>query len=139
MAPPKRAQNTTSYHPAANGLVERLHQQLKAALIARADRVDWVDHLPMVLLGMRTAWRVELDASPAELTFGTSLHLPGEFVEPSSRGYSDHDFLHNLKTQMNDLKPIQTSNHATQPREHIPKTLNPPLTCLSEETPRPRS
>ena len=76
--------NTTAYHPAANGLVERLHRQLKATIMAREEQADWVDHLPMVLLGVRTAWRTELDASPAELTFGSLLHLPGKFVQESS-------------------------------------------------------
>ena len=89
-----KCSNTTAYHPAANGLVERIHRQLKAALMAREEQEDWVDHLPMVLLGIRTAWRTELDASPAELTFGTTLHLPGEFVEESSESFRDQDFLH---------------------------------------------
>ena len=46
---------TTAYHPIANGQVERFHQQLKAALRAQPDVANWVDHLPMVLLGIRTA------------------------------------------------------------------------------------
>ena len=32
--------NTTAYHPAANGLVERLHRQLKAALMARDEEAN---------------------------------------------------------------------------------------------------
>ncbi|XP_064481043.1 uncharacterized protein LOC135394286 [Ornithodoros turicata] len=40
---------TTSYHPASNGLVERLHRILKAALTAFEDRAHWTDHLPLAL------------------------------------------------------------------------------------------
>ena len=58
---------TTAYHPMANGLVERLHQQLKASIMARSATANWMEHLPMVLLGIRSAWRTELECSPAEL------------------------------------------------------------------------
>ena len=77
-------QQTTAYHPQANGGVERLHRQLKSSLKARTTDPYWMDHLPMVLLGIRTAWREDPDCSPAELVNGSSLRLPGEFVEPSS-------------------------------------------------------
>lgn len=69
---------TTSYHPAANGLVERFHRQLKAAIKCHADE-SWTDALPVILLGIRAAFREDLDASVAELVFGESIRLPGEF------------------------------------------------------------
>jgi len=43
---------TCAYNPKANGKVERCHRTLKAALKARGG--NWVDQLPMVLLGLRT-------------------------------------------------------------------------------------
>ena len=47
--------HTTAYHPSSNGLVERFHRQLKASLKAHADPSRWVEHLPMALLGIRSA------------------------------------------------------------------------------------
>ena len=44
--------HTTAYHPQANGIVERFHRQLKAALKARLVGPAWVDELPLVLLGL---------------------------------------------------------------------------------------
>ena len=76
------ASNTTAYHPQANGLVERMHRQLKASLKARLTGPKWMDQLPMVLLGIRTAWREDAECSPADLVYGTALHLPGEFSTP---------------------------------------------------------
>lgn len=52
--------HTTAYHPSANGMVERLHRQLKAALIARDARTSWVDELPLVMLGIRSAIKEDL-------------------------------------------------------------------------------
>uniref|UniRef100_A0A1X7TW34 Integrase catalytic domain-containing protein n=1 Tax=Amphimedon queenslandica TaxID=400682 RepID=A0A1X7TW34_AMPQE len=37
---------TTAYHPIANGLVERLHCQLKAAIKCLPSPTDWVSGLP---------------------------------------------------------------------------------------------
>ena len=51
---------TTAYLPIANGLVERFHRQLKAALKVQPNADNRVDHLPMVLLGIRTALKEDL-------------------------------------------------------------------------------
>ncbi|GFR65343.1 transposon Ty3-G Gag-Pol polyprotein [Elysia marginata] len=50
-----KTNTTTSYHPQANGMVERLHRQLKASLKARTTSSNWFEELPMVLLGIRSS------------------------------------------------------------------------------------
>ncbi|CAH8533321.1 unnamed protein product [Dicrocoelium dendriticum] len=40
---------TTAYHPAANGLVERFHRQLKAAIMASSSDSRWSERLPAIL------------------------------------------------------------------------------------------
>jgi len=47
---------TTAFHRAANGLVERMHRSLKAAIMCRAEE-RWTEALPLALLGMRTAFK----------------------------------------------------------------------------------
>ncbi|PNF24695.1 hypothetical protein B7P43_G17564 [Cryptotermes secundus] len=55
---------TTAHLPAANGIVERFHRTLKAAIMCHADQ-QWTETLPLVLLGIRTAFKEDLQASVA--------------------------------------------------------------------------
>ena len=73
---------TTSYHPASNGIIERFHRQLKAALRAYPDQQRWSKYVPIVLLGYRAAIKEDLGYSPAELVYGVPLSLPGQMLNP---------------------------------------------------------
>jgi len=67
-------------------MVERTHRQLKDALRARLAGPDWPDHLPWVLLGLRSAPKEASGVSSAERLYGVPLALPAQFVackEPS--------------------------------------------------------
>ena len=70
---------TTAYHPITNGLIERFYRQLESALKAQPNPTRWTDTLPLVLLGIRTAIKTNIGCSTAELVYGTTLQLPGEF------------------------------------------------------------
>ena len=71
---------TTAYHPQAKGMVKRVHRVLKEHLMARSETPAWMEHLSLVLLGIRTSVRQDLDWCPAELVYGATLRLPGEFL-----------------------------------------------------------
>ncbi|XP_076764642.1 uncharacterized protein LOC143431630 [Xylocopa sonorina] len=71
---------TTAYHPQANGMVECFHRQLKAAIKCH-ETEDWVEILPIVLLGIRSAYKEDLSTSAAEMLYGNGLRLPGELFE----------------------------------------------------------
>ena len=72
---------TTSYHPQSNGMVERFHRQLIAAIMAHESPNPWTITLPAVLLGVRSAVKERLGRSAAEMIYGTTLRLPGEFTK----------------------------------------------------------
>ena len=72
---------STSYHPQSNGMVERFHRQLKAAIMAHESPNPWTITLPAVLLGVRSAVKERLGRSAAEMVYGTTLRLPGEFTK----------------------------------------------------------
>ncbi|TNN12841.1 hypothetical protein EWB00_003366, partial [Schistosoma japonicum] len=44
----------------------------------------WIDALPLVLLGIRSTVKEDVRCSVAELVYGTTLRLPGEFVKSTS-------------------------------------------------------
>lgn len=113
---------TTSYHPASNGLVERFHRQLKAAIICHANE-KWTESLPWVLLGIRTSFKEELQCSSAELVYGESLRLPGEFFDSTTGGTTDNtEFSTRLKHFAEKLRPIPTSRHC-KPKVFVYKDL----------------
>ena len=60
---------TTAYHLASNGMVERLHRHHKAAIKCH-NSSTWVESLPIVLLGIRTAIKEDLSATAAEMIYG---------------------------------------------------------------------
>ena len=61
-------------------MVERAHLQLKNALKARLAGVKWPDHLPWVLLGLRSAPKEDTGISSAELVYLAPLTLPGQLA-----------------------------------------------------------
>lgn len=135
---------TTSYHPAANGIVERMHRQLKASIMCYASSSQWTEALPLVLLGMRNTWKDDLQASPAELVYGEPLLLPGQFLSPKD-DYTAADvtqYATRLRSHMAKLAPkptswhrnspfyiprdLQTSSHVFLRQDHVRGSLEPP-------------
>jgi hypothetical protein len=57
-------------------MVERTHGQLKAALRAQLAGSRWPEHLPWVLLGLRTAPKEDSGVLAAELVYRAALALP---------------------------------------------------------------
>ena len=120
-----RQLRTTSYHPIANGLIERFHRQLKAALKAQPEPSRWADSLPLVLLGIRTAFKEDLNCTAAELVYGTTLRLPGEFFATGkdTEMPTDHGaYVTQLKSTMQRLQAVPP-RHPHQRQTHISDDL----------------
>ncbi|BHF70861.1 hypothetical protein SprV_0401391400 [Sparganum proliferum] len=96
-------------------MVERFHRQLKAFLRAAADPENWTDHLPLVLLGICSALKPDLDCSAAELVFGSTVRLPGEMISPTPQSAVEDptNFLHRLRQFMRTLSPVPPRSSAS--------------------------
>ena len=115
--------HTMAWHPQANGMIERFHRQLKAAIMAHSNE-NWIEALPLVLLGIRSAFKEDIKATSAELVYGEPLRLPGEFLsKPTQNEVIDPShFLDRLRKCISRLRPIPASRHS-QPGSFVFKEL----------------
>jgi len=116
---------TTSYHPFANGLVERMHRQLITALTCHTGS-SWLDALPVVLHGIRNAFKPDPQATAAEMVYGETLRLPGGLLTAPSRPNLPPDaasFVHRLREAMQNLHPATTVHHGA-PSVFVFKAFN---------------
>jgi len=81
---------TTPRHPQANGVAERVHRVLNAAIRAsRKDDEPWVDVLPFIEWAHRTTPIEHLDLSPYEMLFGRDPRMPVDLQFAPSPGPSN--------------------------------------------------
>ncbi|KAL1488769.1 hypothetical protein ABEB36_014568 [Hypothenemus hampei] len=97
--------HTTPYHPCANGLIERWHRALKAALMCHQG-TPWIDLLPSVLIGLRTCYKDDIKSSAAEMLYGTTLRVPGEFFFNEDSPLDPQVFLEKFREHMRK-RPFQ--------------------------------
>lgn len=114
---------TTAYHPQSNGLVERFHRQLKAAILARGNSLNWSDELPIVLLGIRSSFKEDIEASAAEMTYGQCLRLPGDLVVASEQDFVATEFLVKIRRHFNNVRS-KIAHHNSKNKIFIPKSLD---------------
>lgn len=112
---------TTTYHPQANGMVERWHRSMKSAIKCHETQ-NWAEVLPIILLGLRSSYKEDIRASAAELVFGTTLKLPGEyFTIEDPIGYPQM-FAEKLRDRMRQVRGPATTHH-TKTKTFIHKDL----------------
>ncbi|XP_018336667.1 uncharacterized protein LOC108745098 [Agrilus planipennis] len=93
-------------------MVERFHRQLKAAIKCHGNP-SWTETLPAVMLGIRAAWKDDLQSTIAEMVYGEPLRLPGEFITASQEpdANTQADFVQNLRRHTQLLRPTEGTRH----------------------------
>ena len=67
----------------------------------------------LVLLGIRTAYKEDLQSSTAELVYGEPLRVPGELLASASPKVEASTFIQQLRRQMDQLRPTPTARHSS--------------------------
>ena len=70
---------------------------MKEAIRAKLEGPNWIDQLPWVMLGIRTAPKEDLDTSSAELVYGAPITVPGDFVPGPDPNTNTPEILKNLR------------------------------------------
>lgn len=124
---------TTAYHSQANGIVERFHRTLKAAIMAK-QHCSWSESLPLIWLSLRALVEPDIKTSPAELVYGATLSLPGDMVATSSQ---EDEFAKNFICSMQERPPTTTSQHG-QPNFYVtPALRDAAIVFIRDDTVRP--
>ncbi|GFT49455.1 retrovirus-related Pol polyprotein from transposon opus [Trichonephila clavipes] len=96
-------------------LVTDQGRQFEAELF-RSIAVQYVDRviIPTVLLGLRAAIRPDISYTIAQMVYGTSIKLPGEFFDPPTINMDPQDFVAKLQQHMAELKPLKSPSNRKQ-------------------------
>ena len=68
--------------------------------------------LLLVLLGIRTAYKEDLQLSAAELVCGEPLRAPGKLLAPSAPTIEPSAFIQQLHRRIEQLRPTPTAHHS---------------------------
>lgn len=104
---------TTAFHPQSNGLIERFHRVLKAAIKCKSS-TNWTKELPLILLRLRSTFREDLQSTTAELVYGKTLRLPAEFFTEQKPLGNESEFVQQFRQTMNSIRPVQTAHHVKE-------------------------
>lgn len=114
---------TSAYHPQANGMVERFHRQLKAAIRASGNAVNWAHVLPLIMLEIRTSIKDDTKHTPSELLYDENIRLPFDLSILSSEEQTDPtNFVEKLETFFKNIPTFQTRK--TETHTHLPNHLS---------------
>ncbi|XP_076059469.1 uncharacterized protein LOC143036098 [Oratosquilla oratoria] len=110
------AHRTTSYNPAANGMVEQTRRLLKVSFMARCNNDSWLPQLLWILFSLRTAIKYDLNVSTAKMVLGQPLVVPTEFFHPQESPES----LKQLRRTVGKFTPCVPTHHR-EIKEYLPK------------------
>ena len=112
-----RKTRTTAYHPASDGLVERLNQTLEHVIAHYVGSChdDWDVHLPKALMAYRSAVQSSTGYTPHYTLFGREMRLPSDLVYGSSDvpSAAAPSSLWTLRKRLEDAHSLIRENFAT--------------------------
>lgn len=114
--------HTTAYHPQANGMIERFHRTLKASLKCK-DNIHWANELPLIMLGLRSTLKEDIDATPAEMLYGKTIRLPPDYFIQPQQSNNECEFVKHLRSTMQQIRAQTPSHHKNSDKFYVQKEL----------------
>ena len=75
---------------------------------------QWTETLPLSFLGIRSAYKEDLNAFTAEFVYGEPLRIPGEYLIQTTREADPQPLIQRLRRRMNDLRQTPVARRSTQ-------------------------
>jgi transposase InsO family protein len=126
--------NTTSYHPAANGITERANGILVDMLSIYSTDRDWDAYIPYVLSSYRSSYNSTIQETPYFMLFGNQMRLPVDvMVNNPVEYYTDRsDYVDEVHYRMHEahkrgkahLEAIRDSREVKNNDIERPKEFN---------------
>ena len=113
--------HTTPYHPQANGQIERWHRTMKAAIKCYKNQ-NWIDALPIVMIGLHSTVIQDIGVSPAEMVFGENLRLPGELFDDTVNSSYSNEWIDQFRDKMRSFKATPGLRHCKN-NSFVPSNL----------------
>jgi hypothetical protein len=74
---------------------------------------QWTEALSLVLLGIRTAFKEDLQASVAEFVYGVPLRIPGELLTPTAEPVDPAHLITAFRQHMARLRALPAARHTS--------------------------
>jgi len=88
-------------------MIELFYRLLECILKPYPNTANWITALLMALLGIQTTVKQDLNCTPSELVYSTTLQIPGRFVATTTELSTDQSsYVTKLKMVMQQLKVI---------------------------------
>lgn len=108
-------------------MIERLHRTLKAAIMAKSSNSSqWLRELPLVLLGLRSAVKLDQGYSPSQFLYDSSLRLPGVlFNSKPTTNINESDYIKHLTNSLSSVPSLShSSSHSNNNNVFVHKDLS---------------
>ncbi|GFX75700.1 hypothetical protein TNCV_3575251 [Trichonephila clavipes] len=101
-------------HPGIKSTVKLMTEKTLKVAIKVHNNIRWTESLPTVLLGLRAVIRPDISYTIAQMVYGTSIKLPGEFFDSPTIKMDPQNFVAKLQQHMAELKPLKSPSNRKQ-------------------------
>jgi len=96
---------TNPYHPASDGMIERVNSSIKTMLKCMVDKnpYDWDEHIPFITVAYRSSPHASTGCSPNQMVYGREITLPVDLMyglPPDNEIICANEYVQWVKTEL---------------------------------------